>query len=120
MSSTSWTVDVTRLTLHARERNISARWQSKMSRHTPKTYAYAKAREALKALRLPCHICLGDIDYALPASHPMSFQADHKYAPDIRPDLAHTLDGLLPSHRQCNRRRGRPRAEIIVRHLKQW
>lgn len=64
---------------------------------------YRKKRAALKARRLPCHWCLGPIDYMAPVNHPDSFEADHLVA------LQHggsDTGELVPSHAHCNRSRG--------------
>lgn len=51
---------------------------SKRSSSDPRhTYAYRKAREALRAQGLPCWICRRPIDYGLKWPNPRSFTADH-------------------------------------------
>ena len=58
-------------------------------------------RKALAADEPPCHICGQAIDYTLPHTDPMSFQADH-VTPRARGG-SHTLDNSKASHRRCNR-----------------
>jgi hypothetical protein len=48
----------------------------------------------------PCMLCDQPIDYALRAPHPLSFAAHH-----TTPDK---LGPMVPSHRVCNERAGRP------------
>jgi len=79
---------------------------------------WRRAREALRAKRLPCHICGQSIDYSLPSHEPRSFVADH-----VDP-LAYGGDvyGIAPAHRECNGRRGTKavRDVVVLPRSREW
>lgn len=74
-------------------------------------------RERVKAQGLPCAICGREIDYSLPARHPMSFELDEivpvsryregGYA--SKQQCALDPQNVRPTHRICNQRRGNGR-----------
>ena len=56
----------------------------------------------------PCHICGQPIDYSLaPSSAPDAYEPDHLRAVDVHPELALLPENVAPSHRRCNRARGK-------------
>lgn len=70
--------------------------------------AYRRKQAALKRRtsteRLPCHLCGEPIDTNLPASHKLSFTADHM---EPLANGGHLVrNELRPAHRACNSRRG--------------
>lgn len=75
-----------------------ARWQGRKGR------PWKRLVEQLKALSNVCHLCGHPIDTDLPATHPLSFTADH-IAPRSLGGAA-SLDNLRPAHRRCNSQRG--------------
>ena len=64
-----------------------------------------KLRARLKAMRLPCAICGGPIDYDLPAGDPMSFEVD-EIVPVSLGGSELDWTNLQPAHRVCNQRKG--------------
>jgi 5-methylcytosine-specific restriction endonuclease McrA len=54
----------------------------------------------------PCWLCGRTIDYTLQHPHPDSFNLDHAYPLDQRPDLAEDPANYRPSHKDCNEQRG--------------
>lgn len=75
----------------------------------PRTlHAFKKARQALRAQRLPCWLCGGEIDYAAtgPAvnKNPWSFVADH-VMPVAKGGAPFDPANLRPAHRLCNGRK---------------
>lgn len=62
-------------------------------------------RERWKAIGAPCAICGGDIDYSLPAGHPMSFEVD-EIVPVSRGGDPLDFANTQPVHRCCNQRKG--------------
>ena len=61
-----------------------------------------------RARRAPCHICGQAIDYgAKPSSTPDSYEPDHLRDVDRHPELALLPENVGPSHRRCNRARGK-------------
>lgn len=62
-------------------------------------------RARVRAMGLPCHICGGEIDYSLPAGHPMSFELD-ELVPVSRGGDPLDPSNIAPAHRICNERRG--------------
>ena len=61
-----------------------------------------------RARRAVCHICHQPIDYRLkPASTPDAYEADHLRDVDTHPELALIPENVAPSHRRCNRARGK-------------
>lgn len=68
-------------------------------------YANGSARRALRlwwrAQGLPCQICGREIDYSLPARHPMSFEVDEKL-PVSRGGSPISKENTGPAHRCCN------------------
>lgn len=54
----------------------------------------------------PCWLCGKPIDHELPRQHAESFNVDHAYTVDERPDLAEDLANFRPAHKLCNERRG--------------
>lgn len=56
----------------------------------------------------PCHICGQRIDYAAkPSSTPDSYEPDHLRDVRSHPELALLPENVAPSHRKCNRARGK-------------
>lgn len=70
--------------------------------------AYRRKRARLKRdvaeNGTPCHICLEPIDVTLPATHRLSFTADHMEPLATGGHLVR--NGLRPAHFACNARRG--------------
>ena len=61
-----------------------------------------------KSRRAPCHICGQPIRYDLkPSSHPDSYEPDHLRDVNSHPELALLPENVAPSHRRCNRARGK-------------
>jgi len=60
-----------------------------------------KHRAAIRRTKPPCHICKGEIDYALRTPHPDSFEVDHVVP--LNQGGADTLDNKAAAHRRCNR-----------------
>lgn len=61
-----------------------------------------------KARNAACHICGMPIDYALkPSSTPDSYEPDHLRDVRSHPELALLPENVAPSHRRCNRARGK-------------
>lgn len=61
---------------------------------------YRRARAALKAMGLPCHLCGREIDPDLPPTHRLSFTVDH--ALPVSRGGTDEVSNLRPSHRACN------------------
>ena len=61
-----------------------------------------KHRKILRAQGGPCGLCRKAIDYDLPHSHPMSFQAHHVIP--LNRGGQDVLENKVSSHRTCNRR----------------
>jgi len=56
----------------------------------------------------PCHLCHQPIDYSLkPSSTPDAYEPDHLRDVDTHPELALLPENVAPSHRRCNRARGK-------------
>ena len=68
-------------------------------------------KDALKARRLPCHLCGQPIAYDAPPNDPESFEADHYYPVSTHPHLANDPANLRASHSRCNRSRGNQAAQ---------
>lgn len=64
-----------------------------------------KLRNRVASLGLPCAICGGQIDYTLPAGHPMSYELDEKL-PVSKGGDPYDPDNVQPAHRICNQRKG--------------
>lgn len=69
-----------------------------------------KLRAWLKSQGRPCWICRafglpGDIDYSLPAGHPLSFEVD-ELVPVSRGGNPYAHDNVDAAHRRCNQWRG--------------
>lgn len=63
-----------------------------------------RLRRILRRDKPPCHICGGDIDYALPYLDPQSFVVDHVIPLALGgPD---TIQNAAAAHRACNRTKG--------------
>lgn len=82
---------------------------------------YRRARAALRARHLPCHICGQAIDYTLPASEPMSFVLDHIQS------MHYGGDPLDPrnhgaAHKLCNLRKGTKatRDVVVIPRSRAW
>lgn len=61
-----------------------------------------------KARNAPCHICGQPIDYSLKqSSAPDAYESDHLRDVDTHPELALLPENVAPSHRRCNRARGK-------------
>jgi hypothetical protein len=79
---------------------------SKRSSSDPRhTYAYRKARKALRAQGLPCWICRRPIDYTLRWPDPRAFTADHYVEVDAG-GHGHDEGNLRAAHGSCNFTRG--------------
>ena len=82
---------------------------------------YRRARAALKAKRLPCHICGQAIDYTLPPTDPRCFVLDHvqsmKYGGDPLDPRNHAA-----AHRICNGRKGTKAVSdvVIIPRSRDW
>jgi 5-methylcytosine-specific restriction endonuclease McrA len=64
----------------------------------------AALRRRTRTEQIPCWLCGEQIDTTLPATHRMSFTADHYVALN---NGGHLLrNDLRPAHRSCNSRRG--------------
>jgi 5-methylcytosine-specific restriction endonuclease McrA len=66
-------------------------------------HARDKARNRLRRLKLPCHICGQPIDYTLTTPHPQSFELDHIKPVSTHPELSLDPKNHAPAHRACNR-----------------
>lgn len=89
---------MTRLANGTRDPRGTAAWR----RLRRQCYERDRARDAR------CHICGQRIDYALaPSSAPDAYEADHLRDVDTHPELALLPENVGPSHRRCNRARGR-------------
>ena len=62
-------------------------------------------RRWLAAQGRPCALCGGDIDYTLPAGHPLAFEVD-EVLPVSRGGDPLDPDNVQPAHRICNQRKG--------------
>ena len=61
-----------------------------------------------KARNAECVHCHQRIDYnAKPSSTPDSYEPDHKLPVETHPELALLPENVQPSHRRCNRARGK-------------
>lgn len=61
-----------------------------------------------KARNAKCWICGQDIDYSLKASSAdEAYEPDHRYDVHTHPELGLVPENVLPSHRSCNRSRGK-------------
>lgn len=54
-----------------------------------------------------CHLCGQAIPRDVHRDHPLAYQADHVKSYDGYPHLRMAIHNLRPSHRQCNRHRGK-------------
>ena len=89
---------MTRLANGQRDPRGSVEWQ----RLRVQCYERDKARQA------PCHICGQRIDYAAKqSSTPDSYEPDHMVDVASHPELALLPENVKPSHRRCNRARGK-------------
>ncbi len=66
-------------------------------------------RDRWRAIGAPCALCGLDIDYDLPAGHPMSFEVD-EIVPVSRGGDPLDFSNTQPAHRICNQRKGAGRA----------
>ena len=64
-------------------------------------HARRELRRWWKSQGLPCQICGGAIDYALPSLHPLSFEVDEK-VPVSRGGDPLSRENTGPAHRSCN------------------
>lgn len=64
-----------------------------------------RLRNRVRALGLPCALCGGQIDYSLPAGHPMSYELD-EIVPVSLGGSPVDIDNVQPAHRICNQRKG--------------
>ena len=62
-------------------------------------------RKRVEAEGAPCHLCGKDIDYSLPAGHPMSFELD-ELVPVSKGGDPLSRSNVAAAHRICNQRRG--------------
>ena len=67
--------------------------------------ARTKLRARVADEGLPCHLCGRDIDYSLPAGHPMSFELD-EIVPVSKGGDPLDRANVAPAHRACNQARG--------------
>lgn len=89
--------------------------------NTPRnTNTRDRHRAAIARAKPPCHICLGEIDYALPHTDPMSYVVDH-IIPLTRGGTDE-IENKQSAHRTCNRTKGaslpedsRPRTYVTHR-----
>jgi 5-methylcytosine-specific restriction endonuclease McrA len=73
--------------------------------------AYRRKAKALRRQGRDCAWCGQPIDYTLPATHAMSFTADH---PEAVANGGHLYQqDLAPMHRACNSKKGDSAAPII-------
>lgn len=75
-------------------------------------------RAWLKAQGRPCWICRafglsGDIDYSLPAGHPLSFEVD-ELIPVSHGGSPYDRSNVDASHRRCNQWRGNKPVEEVI------
>jgi 5-methylcytosine-specific restriction endonuclease McrA len=70
-------------------------------------------RSAIRRTKPPCHICEGEIDYALKTPDPLSFEVDHIIA--LANGGADTLENKAASHRRCNQAKAAKIAEYTIR-----
>lgn len=80
--------------------------------------ARRRLRLRLKARRDPCWICQAfgrpsEIDYSLPARHPMSFEVD-ELVPVSRGGSPTDIDNVAATHRICNEWRGNKSVEEVL------
>ena len=83
-----------------------------MTRDPRQTPAWRRMRtqcfERDEAKRAPCWICGQRIDYSVaPGSTPESYEPDHRMPVETHPELALLPENVMPSHRRCNRARGK-------------
>jgi hypothetical protein len=65
-----------------------------------------------------CHLCGQAIPRGLPPNHPLAYEADHVLTVKARPDLAHNIHNLRPSHHRCNRyRNDRPLTPALIAEI---
>lgn len=81
--------------------------------------ARRKLRMWLKSQRRPCWICQafgldGEIDYSLPARHPLSFEVD-ELVPVSRGGSPLDRANVAAAHRRCNQWRGNRSVEEVLR-----
>lgn len=69
-----------------------------------------------------CAICGGAIDYdARPSSHDWAYEPDHRLPRESHPELALVPENVQPSHRKCNRAKGkRASANPLGRPSREW
>lgn len=61
-----------------------------------------------KARNAPCVHCGQAIDYHVkPSSTPDSYEPDHRFTVEAHPEFALLPENVQPSHRRCNRARGK-------------
>ena len=78
------------------------RWGQAWKRLRVQCYQRDKDRNAR------CVHCGQPIDYSLkPSSSDDSYEPDHRYTVESHPELALLPENVQPSHRKCNRSRGR-------------
>ena len=70
-----------------------------------------RLRARVAAEGRPCHLCGKEIDYSLPAGHPMAYELDELVPVSLGGD-PYDYANVAPAHRTCNQRRGnRPLAQ---------
>jgi hypothetical protein len=87
--------------------------------------AQRRKQRVLRTYGNTCHLCGNPIDLTLHHHDPLSYQTDHIIPVDV--GLAqgmtaaqlNSIDNLLPSHRQCNRRRGTRPVDVARAELRQ-
>lgn len=89
---------MSRLASGMRDPRSTPQWQ----RLRAECYRRDKARKAA------CHLCHQPIDYSLkPSSTPDAYEPDHLRDVGTHPELALLPENIAPSHRRCNRARGK-------------
>ena len=78
------------------------------SRANPR-YSNGARRRAIRSrwagIGAPCALCGREIDYSLPAGHPMSFEVD-EIVPVSKGGDPLDFGNTQPAHRICNQRKG--------------
>lgn len=79
--------------------------KSKPDPRTANGHRRRQLRRWLAAQGGPCALCGGEIDYTLPAGHPLAFEVD-EIVPVSRGGDPLDRDNVQPAHRICNERKG--------------
>lgn len=71
--------------------------------------------ECKATLPWTCHLCGQLIPRGVHRNHPLAYQVDHVHPVSTHPHLGRVVANLRPSHRRCNRARGkRPLTTALV------